>query len=120
MNQPLTDRERFESLTSDQIAMSVITFGELRFGSEKSHKENTLLQTLEQLARLIQISPLSVKAGVCYGKLRNELQKMGLTIGNNDLWIAAHALSEGWTLVTNNTREFQRGEGLEIENWASL
>jgi tRNA(fMet)-specific endonuclease VapC len=45
---------------------------------------------------------------------------MGLTIGNNDLWIAAHALSEGWTLVTNNTREFQRGEGLEIENWASL
>jgi tRNA(fMet)-specific endonuclease VapC len=41
-NQPLTDRERFESLTSDQIAMSVITFGELRFGSEKSHKENSL------------------------------------------------------------------------------
>ena len=117
-NHPSIVRERFESLTSNQLAMSVITFGELRFGAEKSHKREHSLQTLEQLARLIQISPLSVKAGVCYGKLRNKLQKMGLTIGNNDLWIAAHALSEGWTLVTNKTREFQRVEGLEIENWA--
>jgi tRNA(fMet)-specific endonuclease VapC len=47
------------------------------------------------------------------------LEKAGQPIGNNDLWIAAHARSEGWTLVTNNEREFARVEGLHIENWTT-
>lgn len=116
---PTIVRKRFESLAFDQIAMSVITFGELQFGVEKSQKREESLKTLDQLAKLIQISPLPEKAGECYGKIRNQLQKMGLMIGNNDLWIAAHAMAESWTLVTNNVREFQRIEDLEIENWTS-
>jgi len=40
-------------------------------------------------------------------------------IGNNDLWLAAHARAEGWVLVTNNEREFVRVEGLQVENWAA-
>lgn len=116
---PAIVRKRFESLAFDQIAMSVITFGELQFGVEKSQKREESLKTLDQLAKLIQISPLPEKAGECYGKIRNQLQKMGLMIGNNDLWIAAHAMAESWTLVTNNVREFQRIEDLDIENWTS-
>jgi tRNA(fMet)-specific endonuclease VapC len=46
------------------------------------------------------------------------LQRGGAIIGNNDLWLAAHARAEGWILVTNNTREFSRAPGLQLENWA--
>jgi tRNA(fMet)-specific endonuclease VapC len=52
-----------------------------------------------------------------YGHIRATLQQLGQPIGNNDLWLAAHALAEGWTLVTNNTREFARVPGLRVENW---
>ena len=52
-----------------------------------------------------------------YGDIRATLQKQGLPIGNNDLWLAAHARAEDWILVTNNTREFTRVPGLQVENW---
>ncbi len=55
--------------------------------------------------------------GVYYGKNRFLLERAGMLIGNNDLWIAAHALSLGLTLVTNNEREFKRIPELRIENW---
>ena len=57
-------------------------------------------------------------AGETYGTLRAELEMKGEMIGNNDLWIAAHALASRLTLVTNNEKEFQRVRGLRIENWA--
>jgi tRNA(fMet)-specific endonuclease VapC len=57
-----------------------------------------------------------VEASRTYGALRAELE--GRVIGNNDLWIAAHAKAANMVLVTNNEREFQRVPGLEIENWA--
>lgn len=52
-----------------------------------------------------------------YGHIRAELQKSGQVIGNNDLWIAAHARSQDWILVTNNEKEFLRVNGLKVENW---
>jgi tRNA(fMet)-specific endonuclease VapC len=58
-------------------------------------------------------------AGEHYGPIRAGLQTSGTPIGSNDLWVAAHARSEGWILVTNNTREFSRVAGLQIENWVS-
>jgi tRNA(fMet)-specific endonuclease VapC len=57
-------------------------------------------------------------AGRSYGALRAELEVDGRVIGNNDLWIAAHAKAAKLILVTNNEREFQRVSGLEIQNWA--
>ena len=59
------------------------------------------------------------KAGAAYGSIRSRLEQQGRVIGNNDLWIGAHALSLGLILVTNNEREFRRIDGLSIENWAS-
>ena len=60
---------------------------------------------------------MTLTAADPYGQARATLQQQGLPIGNNDLWLAAHALAEGWTLVTNNTREFSRVPGLQLENW---
>jgi tRNA(fMet)-specific endonuclease VapC len=57
-------------------------------------------------------------AAEAYGTIRAQLESKGETIGNNDLWIAAHAIAVGLTLVTNNEGEFRRVRGLKIQNWA--
>lgn len=117
-NNPASVRERFARHGAGELAMSVITFGELRFGAEKSQAREKALTSLNQLQSAIQVALLPETAGEHYGQIRANLQKAGQPIGNNDLWIAAHALAEGWILVTNNEREFARIDGLEIENWA--
>ncbi len=90
---------------------------ELRHGAEKSQSRDKALSTIDQLSRRIQIAPLIESTGQHYGQIRAELEKAGTPIGNNDLWIAAHARSEGWIVVTNNEREFSRVAGLQVENW---
>lgn len=114
---PPAVRERFARYSAGELAMSVITFGELRFGAEKSSAREKAITTLDQLQSAIQVVPLPESAGEHYGRIRANLQKTGQPIGNNDLWIAAHALAEDWVLVTNNEREFARIDGLKIENW---
>lgn len=116
---PPAARERFARHTSSELAMSVITFGELRFGAEKSQSRERALQAIEQLSTGIEVAPLPETAGEHYGQIRAALQTQGQPIGNNDLWIAAHARAEGWVLVTNNIREFARVKGLAIENWVN-
>ena len=115
--QPSAVRERFARHTLRELAMSIITVGELRFGAEKSQARERALATIEQLVQMIQPSPLPMASAGHYGDIRATLQKQGLPIGNNDLWLAAHARAEGWTLVTNNSREFARVPGLQVENW---
>lgn len=115
--QPLAVRHRFESHTLQELAMSTITVGELRFGAEKSQSRDRALATIAQLVQMIQPCALPMAAAEHYGHVRASLQQQGMPIGNNDLWLAAHALAEGWTLVTNNTREFSRVDGLRVENW---
>ena len=115
--QPLAVRQRFERHTLRELVMSVVTLGEVRFGAEKSQARDRALATIEQLAQVIQPCALPMSAAEHYGSIRAALQKQGLPIGNNDLWLAAHARAEGWILVTNNTREFARVPGLRVENW---
>lgn len=114
---PPSVRERFARHAASELAMSVITLGELRFGAEKSQSRERALASINQLEAVIQVAPLSESAGEHYGQIRAALQSSGQIIGNNDLWLAAHARSEGWILVTNNEREFVRVEGLQVENW---
>ncbi|MEY8689586.1 MAG: type II toxin-antitoxin system VapC family toxin [Leptothrix sp. (in: b-proteobacteria)] len=116
-HQPPEVRERFARHGAHELAMSVITYGELRFGAEKSQARERALASLDGLTRLIHVVPLPAAAAEHYGQIRAELQRAGQTIGNNDLWIAAHARAEGWVLVTNNEREFVRVGGLAVENW---
>ena len=114
---PPAVRERFSRHAASELAMSVITLGELRFGAEKSQSRERALAAINQLEAVIQVVPLPEAAGEHYGQIRATLQSSGQIIGNNDLWLAAHARSEGWVLVTNNEREFVRIEGLQVENW---
>ncbi|HKQ84511.1 MAG TPA: type II toxin-antitoxin system VapC family toxin [Steroidobacteraceae bacterium] len=110
---------RFEKLKPGEAVLSVVTYGELRFGASKSNRRDQVLHDLEELTSLLPVQPLPVTAAAEYGRLRFELEAEGRPIGGNDLWIAAHASAEGLTLVTNNLREFKRVPGLKVQNWAN-
>jgi tRNA(fMet)-specific endonuclease VapC len=109
--------QRFQRLKVGEAAISVITYGELLYGAEKSEQREAAMRQLEELATLLLVLPLPVDAGRSYGAIRAELEASGQVIGNNDLWIAAHAKAAELILVTNNEREFRRVSGLEIQNW---
>jgi tRNA(fMet)-specific endonuclease VapC len=109
---------RFQSLAENEVAMSVITYGELQFGAQKSQKPKQVLDALERLSLAIPVLAMTTDTSQHYGEIRAHLQKQGTPIGNNDLWIAAHARAEGLILVTNNVREFERVPDLKFENWA--
>ena len=109
---------RFRKLRPGDAAISVVTWGELLCGAERSRKRKTVLRVLEEFRGLIPVLPLPEEVGKSYGVIRASLEAKGTPIGNNDLWIAAHAAAAGLTVVTNNEREFQRVPGLKIQNWA--
>ena len=109
--------ERVKILHVGDVGVSAITYCELQFGVAKSSRPDE-----NQLALTEFLSPLEVRdfpsaAALAFGKIRAHLQRAGTPIGNYDLLIAAHALYEGLTLVTNNTKEFDRVPGLKVENW---
>ena len=99
--------DRFAQLSIGEVGMSTISYGELLYGAEKSHHPKKTLHLLEELASLIPPIPVSTEVGKYYGNIRSKLEKQGKMIGNNDMWIAAHALATGFILVTNNVKEFE-------------
>lgn len=113
---PPSVRARFAKHSAGEFAISVITLGELCHGAEKSSAKEKSLDTLQQLQAAIQVVPIDEAVGQHSGQIRAGLEKMGQPIGNNDFWIAAHARAKGWTLVTNNEREFIRVKDLYVEN----
>ncbi len=109
--------KKFQTLLPDSVRMSAITFAELMNGALKSQLVEYNLAKLKLLRQVIRIEPFDENAAEQYGYIRSSLERKGTVIGSNDLLIAAHALSCGMTLVTNNEREFSRVEGLLIVNW---
>ena len=108
---------RFLRLKPGEAVLSVITYGELVYGVEKSQFSEQAIRQLAELAGLVPVMELPLQAGQLYGAIRAALEAKGEIIGNNDLWIAAHAKAAGLTLVTSNEREFRRIRGLKIQNW---
>jgi tRNA(fMet)-specific endonuclease VapC len=108
---------RFERLKPGDAVISVITYGELVYGVEKSRLREQAVNQLAELASLLPVMDLPPQAGEHYGAMRASLEVKGEMIGNNDLWIAAHARAAGLTLVTNNENEFRRIDGLRFQNW---
>ena len=115
---PPTARERLARLRPGQVGMSVVTFGELLYGAQKSASTTKALQVLKQLQLAVPIVDLDAEAAQHYGVIRAHLERAGTPIGGNDLWIAAQATAKNLILVTNNVREFKRIKDLKIENWA--
>ena len=108
--------ERLKREGRSNLTTSALVAAELAFGAEKSNRSETKQQLLLFLSGL-QVLPWSESAIWHYARQRKLLKEAGTPIGEMDLLIASQALGEDLTLVTNNTREFQRIEGLKLENW---
>jgi tRNA(fMet)-specific endonuclease VapC len=119
-NNPLTVRQMFERIHVHDLVLSMVTLAELRYGAEKSQSKARALEKIEQLTKTIEIADMNEAVAEHYAHIRASLALQGKPIGNNDLWLAAHARANGWVLVTNNTREFCRVEGLVVENWVEV
>lgn len=108
--------ERIAEVGESEIATSIIVASELRYGAERRGSPRLTAQ-LEAVLELLPTLPLEDGADIHYGRLRQDLKQQGKPIGANDMLIAAHALSLGATLVTDNVREFERVAGLTMTNW---
>lgn len=116
-NRPESVLRRFMRYAPEDMCISSITMAELEYGACNSARpEQNRLALLTFLAR-IAVVPFDAAAAREYGEIRADLTKRGCLIGANDLLIAAHARALGLTLITNDTREFDRVEGLKVENW---
>jgi len=100
------------------VGISAVTYAELRFGVENSARSDSNLVALERFLLPLEILAFDAEAARHCGRVRAILKRAGTPIGGNDLLIAAHALSVGATLVTNNAREFNRVRGLHVEQWS--
>lgn len=103
---------------NDELVMSFVTYAELLKGAENSNQKAKVLANLERLTQQIPVA-YSLDAKICqhYAVQFSRLKQSGTLIGANDMWIACHALAEKAVLVTHNVREFERIEGLIIEDW---
>ncbi|MBE6736643.1 MAG: type II toxin-antitoxin system VapC family toxin [Ruminococcaceae bacterium] len=101
------------------LCISSITLAELEYGVNNSSKPEQNRLALLTFLSVIDILPFDENAAREYGQIRYQLKTQGTPIGSNDLLIAAHAKAEGLTLVTNNTKEFERVPNLNLENWAA-
>ena len=108
--------KRMSTLNKDTIYTSIIVASEMRYGIEKKNSP-VLTERVNILLQAINILSLDIDADCFYGKIRATLELQGAMIGANDLLIAAHTLSINAILVTDNIREFERVDGLKIENW---
>ena len=118
-NRPEVVYECMSRFDTKDLCVSAITLAGLEYGvfNSSNPERNKLALTL--FLANIEVVPFDDDAAVEYGRIRADLKRKGTPIGANDLMIAAHAKSLGMTLVTNNTKEFERVEGLMLEDWAS-
>ena len=102
------------------LCLSTITLAELKHGVEKSLFLEKNTKALMDFLSIVEILPFDDKAAGEYGKVKTALQRRGMPIGPLDTLIAAHAKAVGMILVTNNTKEFARVDGLQIEDWTRV
>jgi len=112
--------KRLQNVPVNDVCISVITKSELLFGVEMSPRREQDEAALSAFLRYVEVLDFRDEASADYARIRADLKKTGTMIGANDLFIAAHARCLGLTLVTNNTREFERVNDLSMENWTVI
>ncbi|MBV9624238.1 MAG: type II toxin-antitoxin system VapC family toxin [Acidobacteria bacterium] len=110
---------RIRKIGESQICTSIIVAAELRYGAAKKGSRR-LSDQLESILEALEVLPFEAPADEVYGLLRKRLEQAGTPIGANDLLIAAQALALGYTIVTDNEREFARVHGLAHKNWLQI
>ena len=120
---PLSVLKKLQSVVSKQhrVVISAITYQEMQYGllGKKASPKHAVM-VAEFLKRVDEILPWDKKAVDATTEVKKQLMAKGTPIGNNDTAIAGHAIATGCVLVTNNTREFSRVDGLALEDWAQL
>jgi tRNA(fMet)-specific endonuclease VapC len=104
---------------ASRMAISSITLSELIYGAEKSPNVHKNLESIEDFISHLEVLSYDAKASQHYGQIKTALEKKGEIIGENDIHIAAHAISQGLILVSNNLKEFKRVSNLALENWVT-
>ena len=110
--------EKVRQYMLDGICISAITLAELEHGVAKSAYPERNADKLAQFLSIFDVLSFDGEAATVYGIIQADLQRKGTPISPMDTLISAHARAAGLTLVTNNLREFERVEGLALENWA--
>jgi tRNA(fMet)-specific endonuclease VapC len=113
---PIEALEAFNK-NANRMAISSITLSELIYGAEKSANVDKNLEAVEDFVSHLDVFSYDAKASQQYGQIKAGLEKRGELIGENDIHIAAHAISQGLILVSNNLKEFKRVPNLALENW---
>ena len=113
---PATLADKFEK-HAEALSVSVMTAAELRFGAEKGGRPK-LAELVEAYLERLAILDWTNEVSVHYARIRSQLERSGKPIGNMDLLIASHAVSQGMTLVTNNLKHFSSVPGLKVEVWS--
>lgn len=117
-NKPAEVRAAF-SQHSGQMCISSVVAMELFYGAEKSVRQKEALTGVESFIARLTVLNFTAEAAAHAAQIRAELQKQGKAIGSYDIMIAGHARSEGLVLVGNNLKEFERVDGLRLENWVN-
>ena len=110
---------RFQQIQIKQLHISTVTIFELYYGIEKNNSQQRNLRALENFIGPLTVVDFSFDAAKKAAQIRGQLRKLGTPIGAYDIQIAAIALSLNMTLLTNNTQEFGRVNGLKLDNWVS-
>jgi tRNA(fMet)-specific endonuclease VapC len=108
--------QRIRKVGEGEVCTSIIVAAELRYGAAKKGSPR-LSSQLEIVLGVLEVLPFETPADAAYGLLRTRLEQAGSPIGANDLLIAAQALALGYTIVTDNEKEFARVDHLLRENW---
>lgn len=103
----------------EHCCISTVVLGELEYGVANSHpnRREQNEEALLDFISCIHILPVTDVVAKMYGSVRTQPYLKKQPIGPNDMWIAAHSLAEEVTLITNNTREFERVSGLVLDTW---
>jgi len=109
-------KERIEKIGFENFAISEITLAELIYGAEKSQQKEKNMKVVENFAEKIEILPILSSLKI-YGKEKARLRSIGKIIGDLDLFIGSTSIVNDMIMVTRNTREFERLDGIRIENW---
>lgn len=107
----------FSQMSHSDIAIPAVVVAELEFGSQHSGNYEKNSREAMDVIRNFDIAPFGMNEAIAYGKIRNELSSKGISIGPNDLFIAATVLANDGILVTHNVREFSRISVLNVEDW---